>query len=234
MKRYKRNLIVILLLLTVVISIYVVIFQEKYMQDISLYEAQKTEGDRATGYDNIGVTLLENEREIAWSIYIMDLDGWGGHFDNHKGILFSQLLNETDGKLKFGYPYEEKISILNSGDTRIRTYDSVVIYTSFFDENDVPLPCDSSLVKLNFVNPDKWVKNEEKSNGERNVFNYDQVLEVGQTTPALMNSITLDPKLKNLATETEISNENGHKVIEINKRKLKVNCDVGVDVEDTH
>lgn len=135
---------------------------------------------------DIGVTLLENGREVSWRNYAQKDDQWqeGG------GELLSGLLDgETDGKIRPGKAYEEKLSVRNSGS--IDEYVRVVIYR-YWEDKDGNRVTDVSPGLIDLGLPGNgWVEDVTASTEERIVLYYTGILPAGGETTALSDTLTI-------------------------------------------
>jgi len=150
---------------------------------------------------NIGVTLLENAKEVSRRNYLEN-DRW----DEVSGILMKDLLAE-DESLVLGKTYDEVLVVENSG--AIDTYVRVILTKSWKDANGVKDPTLSpELIRLNMLSGENgWILDEEASTAERTVLYYSNVLPVGSSTSAFADSIQIDPAIGTKVIKTEsISN----------------------------
>ncbi len=72
---------------------------------------------------DIGVTLMENEAPVSRRNFVA---GGGYVWDEEIGSLLVGMLDQSEGILKVGYPYQERFAVTNSG--RIDQYLRVRVY----------------------------------------------------------------------------------------------------------
>lgn len=89
----------------------------------------ETYTSRVQMYD-IGVTLLENDKEISWRNYDSRKDN--GSWLEEKGVLLENMVPEGE-KFKIGVWYPEELKVMNSG--TINQYVRVSLYKYWLDEN---------------------------------------------------------------------------------------------------
>ena len=145
---------------------------------------------------NIGVTLLENGKEISRRNYLND-DKW----DETKGTLLTNMLGENE-ELVLGKSYQEAISVTNSG--AIDSYVRVILTKSWQDAQKVKdTTLSPELIDLNLVTGDSgWMIDTQASTAERTVLYYTDVLAVGETTPSLSDTLRIDPAIGTKVVET--------------------------------
>lgn len=162
-------------------------------------------------YD-IGVTLLENDEDVAHRNYIRDSDGrWE---DTNTGILLgtgwqAEAEITEENPIKPGVKYEERIAAKNSG--TIDQYVRITIYKFWCDDvekdadgritsyNKRP-DLDPNLIELEWANTDDWTIG--SSNGERTVLYYNDLLRSGDTTSECTSSVKINGKVAQLANKT--------------------------------
>lgn len=163
-------------------------------------------------YD-IGVTLVENEKDISWRDYTGADDKW----DEHTGVLLEYMLETeeekeareaarakdekvTEPELILGKAYKEELTVRNSGN--IDQYVRVMVYRYWNDEDGNKLTDVSpSLIKLNFLTDNGWIIDEEASTQERTVLYYTKMLKVGETAPLFTDTISIDPSVAKKVTQ---------------------------------
>ena len=79
-------------------------------------------------------------------------------------------------------------------------------------EKDTTLSPD--LIDLNLTEGSGWVMDEAASTAERTVLYYTRALAPGESTPALSDTLRIDPAVMTKVTETVTEDENGYKTIE--------------------
>ncbi len=159
---------------------------------------------------HIGVTLTENGKDVSWRDYIEE-----GEWNEHTGTLLEELLG-TDKELILGKRYEEVLTVRNTGG--IDTYVRVILTKSWQDEKGVKNAMLSpDMIDLNIVNGENgWLIDETATTPERTVLYYTKVLPVGESTPALTDTLRIDPAIGTKVTEyveTKIENRREYKTI---------------------
>lgn len=155
---------------------------------------------------NIGVSLLENGEVISHRDYLKN-DQW----DTATGTLLENLIPEGE-EFTLGKTYDEAISVKNSGS--IDSYVRVILNKSWQDADGVKdATLSTDLIDLNLVTGNGWVVDESASTEERTVLYYTSILPVGATTPALTDTLTVDPAVGTKLLKTEVTEENGYKTV---------------------
>ncbi len=159
-----------------------------------------------TFLSHIGVTLIENERDISWRDYIAEAE-----WHEYTGKLLEYMLEEEDDhKLVLGKTYDEVLTVRNTG--AIDTYVRVTLTKSWKDENGVKnTSLSPALIDLNIVAGENgWIIDESATTAERVVLYYTKLLPVGETTPSFTDTLRIDPSIGTKVTETvETETENG-------------------------
>ncbi len=178
---------------------------------------------------SIGTSIVENGTVVANRDYNSD-DSWEG---TESGALFSNMTEEIDN-FKLGKRYSYKISVKNSGN--IDTYVRMIIKKTIQDANgDKDTTISPELIELEFSDED-WIIAEDQSTPERTVCYYKKILEMGSTTPNLINSIKVDNSIGKISTEKLVTDENGYETIEVGYAgaEKSFNLDMEVDAVQTH
>lgn len=157
---------------------------------------------------SIGVTMVENGTAVSWRDYLHQDDAW----DQVSGPLFQNILAE-DEALVLNKEYPEALAVKNSGtiDEYVR-----VIVTKYWVDSDASgnatetkrTDMDPAMIRLNFLEGQGWVIDEDASTPERTILYYTRVLPSGETSPALTDSLAIDGDIMNTVT-TEKTTENG-------------------------
>lgn len=157
---------------------------------------------------NIGVTLMENGNKISWRDYSSASDG---SWNEATGTLLGNLVEEGE-TFKIGAKYPEEISVMNSG--TINQYVRVTLNRYWLDKDGNKMRTLSpALIKVGLANiGTDWLPDEEASTTERSVYYYNKPLNVGQTSPLLTDSITIDNMVATKVTQTSAT-ENGYTTI---------------------
>ena len=163
----------------------------------------ETYTSRIQMYD-IGVTLLENGKEISWRNYSSAGDGT---WDIQPGELLKEMLAEGEA-LALGKKYQEDLKVRNTG--TINEYVRVSIYKYWLDEDGKKLrDLSPDLIRLNLVNlGTDWIVDEEAGTDERTVLYYNKLLYaegqgLSETAPFADSLIIDDSIAKKVSQETE-------------------------------
>lgn len=148
---------------------------------------------------NIGVTLLENGKEIAKRDYNKTSDGT---WDETTGVLLANMLKK-DEKFKVGKKYKEELSVQNSG--TIDQYVRVSIYKYWMKDDKKDQSLSPNLIDLNLVNVGSdWLLDESSSTDERTVLYYSKLLEEGKTSSLFADSIKVDSIIATKVTQVPV------------------------------
>ncbi len=159
-------------------------------------------------YD-IGVTLLENDKEISWRNYDSRKDN--GSWLEEKGVLLENMVPEGE-KFKIGVWYPEELKVMNSG--TINQYVRVSLYKYWLDENGEKVQTlTPDLIDLELQTDNGWMIDEESSTDERTILYYNRVLETGETSPAFAGRLKIDQSVTAKVTQTTEKTANGSKII---------------------
>ena len=138
---------------------------------------------------SIGVSLVENDAVVSSRDYVSDNE-WSG---TTEGTLLANMLGE-DEKFTPGKRYNEAISVKNSGN--IDTFVRVILTRSWQDaEGKKYTSLSPDLIELNYLTDNGWVIAENQSTPERTVLYYTKALPVGETTPALSDTIRVNESI---------------------------------------
>ncbi|WP_455190774.1 hypothetical protein [Eubacterium ramulus] len=138
---------------------------------------------------SIGVSLVENDAVVSRRDYVSDNE-WSG---TTEGTLLANMLGE-DEKFTPGKRYNEAISVKNSGN--IDTFVRVILTRSWQDaEGKKNTSLSPDLIELNYLTDNGWVIAEDQSTPERTVLYYTKALPVGETTPALSDTIRVNESI---------------------------------------
>ena len=145
---------------------------------------------------SIGVSLVENDKVVSSRDYA-DEDKWEG---TAEGSLLSNMLGE-DEKFTPGKKYGEAISVTNSGN--IDTFVRVTITKSWQDANGGKnTSLDPQLIELNYLTDNGWVIAADQSTTERTVLYYTKALPVGESTPALSDTLRINESIASEVNKT--------------------------------
>ena len=178
---------------------------------------------------SIGVTLVENGADISYRDYLKD-DTW----HEATGVLLENMLAEGE-KLKLGKKYTEEISVKNSGE--IDSYVRVILTKSWWTPDGKKDPTLSpDLINLHLLPGEDWIVDEEASTSERTIIYYTKILPVGESTPILSDTLTIDPAIGTKVIETVTTDDEGYKTItytyEYNGYRFHIEAEV--DAVQTH
>ena len=142
---------------------------------------------------NIGVSLLENGDVVSSQDFTSK-----NQQEVKDGELLTGLLGEKE-KFAPGKKYKEELSVQNSGN--IDTFVRVILTKSWQDkEGKKNTTLSPDLIELNFLTANGWVVADQQTTDERTVLYYTKAVKAGDTTPALSDTLRIDPKI---ATEVE-------------------------------
>ena len=144
---------------------------------------------------SIGVSLLENDKVVSSRDYVSN-DEWKG---TSEGELLTNLLGKDD-TFTPGKKYEEAISVQNSGN--IDTFVRVIITKSWKNkEGKKNTELSPDLIELNFLTDNGWQIAADQSTTERTVLYYSNAVTAGDTTPALSDTIRINPSIASDVTK---------------------------------
>lgn len=164
------------------------------------------------GMYDIGITLLENGKEIAVRDYANQMaqgeesTGW----TTKEGALLENMLGESDGQLVLERKYREELSVVNSGS--IPEYVRVRIYRYWVDP-EAGKDAEGNEVKVTGMDPEwirleldesGWWKNEAECTDECIVMYYRSELPTGGAA-SFCKSISIDGAVAKV-TKTEAGN----------------------------
>ena len=147
------------------------------------------------GMFDIGVTLVENGRDVSWRNYTQRDDVWSEHT--------GELLTDMEEFVKPGKVYPENLCVRNSGN--IDTYVRVLIYCYWEDETGKRIDLSPELIQLNLTG-NGWVEEKEKGESrERTVLYYTSILpaEGNNTTPDFADTLVIDEAVSKILAKGE-------------------------------
>ena len=148
---------------------------------------------------NIGVTLLDNGREIAKRDYNETSDGT---WDESTGVLLANLLAK-DEKFAVGKKYKEELSVKNSG--TIDQYVRVSVFRYWLKDEKKDRTLSPELIGLNLVNVGgDWLLDETSTTEERIVLYYSKLLKAGETSSLFADSIKIDNMIATKVTQVPV------------------------------
>lgn len=138
---------------------------------------------------SIGVSLLENDKVVSSRDYVSNNE-WKG---TSEGELLTDLLGKDD-TFTPGKKYNEAINVKNSG--TIDTFVRVIITKSWQDkEGKKNTTLSPDLIELNFLTNNGWQIAKDQSTTERTVLYYTKAVATGDSTPALSDTIRINPSI---------------------------------------
>lgn len=182
---------------------------------------------------SIGVSLLENDKVVSSRDYVSNNE-WKGTSD---GTLLTNLLGK-DETFTPGKKYNEAISVKNSG--TIDTFVRVIITKSWQDEKgNKNTNLSPDLIDLNFLTDNGWQVADAQSTRERTVLYYTKALKAGKPTPALSDTLRINPSIASDVTkpvpESEKESEKGKTITYTYKYNgYTFYIDAEVDAVQTH
>ena len=194
-------------------------FSENYTAQVEMYD--------------IGVTLTETSAAGTKDISSRDYTGSGDVWEESRGALLADMLDETDGRLLPGRKYTEELAVRNSGN--IDEYVRVRLYRYWTKEDGSrEQELAPALIDLNLTDSG-WIVDEAASTEERTVLYWPQVLPVGAATPAFTDTLTIDSSITSKVT-TETKTENGvtTTTTTFNYDGAQFNIEAEVDAVQTH
>lgn len=180
---------------------------------------------------DIGVTLVENEKDVSWRNYTQRDDKW---YEGGNELLLNMLYKGTNGEqeaLQLNKEYKEELCVRNSGN--IDEYVRVTIYRYWVktetnpDGTPVPLEERDKITRIlpGWIKLDPWdgeehpgtyngwVLDESASTAERVVLYYTGVLGTGQKTPDFTDKLLIDTpaeeKIQELRKEVKGTDKEG-------------------------
>lgn len=143
---------------------------------------------------HMGISLKENGNEIAskkWASGTWSTSG-------------SAALLGDISTFEFGKTYDENLTVANTGE--IPAYVRATVYKYWVDKDGKQTDLEPSYIDVKFNTSSGWVVDtkysETKDHPERTVLYYTKPLAAGEETPSFMESITADPAVKAVATQT--------------------------------
>lgn len=153
---------------------------------------------------NIGVSLLENGETVSRRDYDSN-----GEWNETSGELLADLKDEA---VRPGKSYPEELTVQNSGS--IDSYVRVILTKSWKDsEGNKDTTLSPDLIDLNLQTGNGWIVDESASTPERTILYYTQQVAAGETTPALSDTVRIDPAVANKVEESVTTDENGYRTI---------------------
>ena len=137
---------------------------------------------------SIGVSLLENDKVVSSRDYVSSNE-WKG---TSQGTLLTNLLGK-DKTFTPGKKYNEAISVKYSG--TIDTFVRVIITKSWQNEKGKNTKLSPELIELNFLTDNGWQIADAQSTKERTVLYYTKAITAGDTTPALSDTLRINPSI---------------------------------------
>jgi len=161
---------------------------------------------------DIGVTLVENGSRVSWQ-------NSGEEQDAHTGELLTKLLAEGE-ELRLSKPYEERITVSNSG--TINQYIRVSLYRYWLDENGNKLQnLSPETIDLHLVNlGGDWLEDEAAATPERTVLYYSHLLRSGEESAPLSDTLSISGDVAVQTAERTMADGTVQTVYEYNGAKF--------------
>lgn len=181
---------------------------------------------------SIGVSLLENDKVVSSRDYVSNNE-WKG---TSQGTLLTDLLGK-DETFTPGKKYNEAISVKNSG--TIDTFVRVIITKSWQDEEGKKnTTLSPDLIELNFLTDNGWEIAKDQSEQseqykERTVLYYTKALEAGKPTPALSDTLRINPSIAS-DVEQNVSKDGKTITYTYKYNGYTFHIDAEVDAVQTH
>lgn len=184
---------------------------------------------------SIGVSLLENDKVVSSRDYVSNNE-WKG---TSEGTLLTNLLGK-DETFTPGKKYNEAISVKNSG--TIDTFVRVIITKSWQDEKgNKNTNLSPDLIELNFLTDNGWEIAKDQSYQseqsdqykERTVLYYTKALEAGKPTPALSDTLRINPSIAS-DVEQNVSKDGKTITYTYKYNGYTFHIDAEVDAVQTH
>ena len=148
---------------------------------------------------HIGVTLLEKsgDADTYTKVAYRDYEGEGAWDEDE-----ATLLENLDETVVPGKTYNEALAVQNSGS--INQYVRVIVKKYWIDDQgEKTQELDPSLIDLHFTE-NGWMIDEDASTDERTILYYNDLLESGDTTTPLCDTIMINGSIATKVTEETI------------------------------
>ncbi len=191
-----------------VLSVGLLMFSSVGGARAALTYYSETYTSRVQMYD-IGVTLLENDKEVAWRNYDSGKDN--GSWLEEKGVLLEDMLPEGEA-FRIGVWYPEELKVRNSG--TINQYIRVSLYKYWLNEDGEKMQTlTPDMIDLELGTDSGWMIDEDSSTDERTILYYSRLLNAGETSPAFADRLRVVPEVAAKVTQTTEQTGNGTKII---------------------
>ena len=173
---------------------------------------------------NIGVSLLENGDVVSSQNFTSK-----NQQEVKDGELLTGLLGKNE-EFAPGKKYKEELSVQNSGN--IDTFVRVILTKSWQNkEGKKNTTLSPDLIELNFLTANGWVVADQQTTDERTVLYYTKAVKAGDTTPALSDTLRIDPKI---ATDVEKTVKDNTITYTYKYGDYTFHIDAEVDAVQTH
>ena len=186
---------------------------------------------------DIGVTLLENGKAVAYRNYRAAADGTWNQVVGDEALL-KDLVKEKEN-FNFSTKYPEVLAVQNSGN--IDQYVRVTVYRFWKDTSGNKITTqDPSLIKLHLPENSPWILDEDASTEERIVLYYPAILAVDQVSAPFIDEIMVDGSEYDFlprASETEEISKGHYRkttTYDYTKDGKSFGIEVEVDAVQTH
>lgn len=159
---------------------------------------------------SIGVSLVENGKDISWRDYMHKDDAWSVG----SGVLLENLLTDSgDEHIVLNKKYKEELSVRNSG--TIDEYVRVTVSKYWLDGDGETkrTDLDPDSIDLNFTE-NGWIEDKSAATSERTVLYYGSILGSGESSPLFTDTLTIKDVVAKKVTNNTYVDEQGYTVIE--------------------
>lgn len=154
---------------------------------------------------DIGVTLEENNTDVAWRDYLSGTS-------EHSGS--KPLLSWAGSDFTPGQYYPEVLTARNSGD--VDSYVKVEIRKYWTDANGSKITAlTPSQIDLDLGYDARWWYDESASTSERSVYYYTEMLSPGERTEKLSSEIMMSSEVLEKCTETVVKKDSNGQTIRV-------------------
>lgn len=147
---------------------------------------------------SIGVALVENGTTLV------ERNGYKEKAKQEEKSLFQNLLKDEE-EFKIGHAYPEKLTVKNTGN--MNEYVRVTVTRYWTDTEGKKLPnLSPAYIQIGYNDRD-WMKDEKQTTQEREIWYYKNLLEPGEESQVLADSITIDDAIVSKVTETRTTKD---------------------------
>ena len=154
---------------------------------------------------DIGVTLEENGKDVAWRDYLSGTSETSGS---------RPLLSWAGSDFRPGQYYDERLTVRNSGD--VDSYVKVEVRKYWTDGSGKKImDLTPGQISLDLGHDFGWWFDEEASTSERSVYYYTEMLEPGERTHDLSSEIMMAADVLEKCTETVVKKDGNGQTITV-------------------